>query len=105
MYKRQSYGNGKADAYYNMGDLYVDLEQYDSARHYLDKSLFLSPSRSIHYWSLAVMEAELGTFKSAYHYLDTFVTVPFLRLVLCALVVGIILVIVLHIISKHGRCV
>ena len=70
-----SYGNGKADAYYNMGDLYVDLEQYDSARHYLEKSLFLSPSRSIHYWSLAVMEAELGNFKSAYHYLDTFVMV------------------------------
>ena len=70
-----SYGNGKADAYYNMGDLYVDLEQYDSARHYLEKSLFLSPSRSISYWSLAVMEAELGNFKSAYHYLDTFVMV------------------------------
>ena len=70
-----SYGNGKAEAYYNMGDLYVDLEQYDSARHYLEKSLFLSPSRSIPYWSLAVMEAELGNFKSAYHYLDTFVMV------------------------------
>ena len=70
-----SYGNGKADAYYNMGDLYVDLEQYDSARHYLEKSLFLSPSRSIPYWSLAVMEAGLGNFKSAYHYLDTFVMV------------------------------
>lgn len=70
-----SYGNGKADAYYNMGNLYVDLEQYDSARHYLEKSLFLSPSRSIPYWSLAVMEAELGNFKSAYHYLDTFVMV------------------------------
>ena len=70
-----SYGNGKADAYYNMGDLYVDLEQYDSARHYLEKSLFLSPSRSIPYWSLAVKEAELGNFKSAYHYLDTFVMV------------------------------
>ena len=70
-----SYGNGKADAYYNMGDLYVDLEQYDSARHYLEKSLYLSPSRSIPYWSLAVMEAELGNFKSAYHYLDTFVMV------------------------------
>ena len=70
-----SYGNGKADAYYNMGDLYVDLVQYDSARHYLEKSLFLSPSRSIPYWSLAVMEAELGNFKSAYHYLDTFVMV------------------------------
>ena len=66
-----SYGNGKADAYYNMGDLYVDLEQYDSARHYLEKSLF----RSIPYWSLAVMEAELGNFKSAYHYLDTVVMV------------------------------
>lgn len=70
-----SYGNGKADAYYNMGDLYVDLEQYDSARHYLEKSLFLSPSRSIPYWSLAVMEVELGNFKSVYHYLDTFVMV------------------------------
>ena len=40
-----------------------------------EKSLFLSPSRSIPYWSLAVMEAELGNFKSAYHYLDTFVMV------------------------------
>jgi tetratricopeptide (TPR) repeat protein len=75
MLQHLSYGNGKADAYYNMGDLYVDLEQYDSARHYLEKSLFLSPSRSIPYWSLAVMEAELGNFKSAYHYLDTFVMV------------------------------
>ena len=70
-----SYGNGKADAYYNMGDLYVDLEQYDSARYYLEKSLLFSPSLSMSYWSLAVMEAELGNFKSAYHYLDTFVMV------------------------------
>ena len=31
--------------------------------------------RQIPYWSLAVMEAELGNFKSAYHYLDTFVMV------------------------------
>lgn len=67
--------NEKANAYYNMGDLYVDLEQYDSARYYLEKSLFLSPSHSMSYWSLAVMEAELGNFKSAYHYLDTFVMV------------------------------
>ena len=27
-----------ANAYYNMGDLYIDLEQYDSARYYLEKS-------------------------------------------------------------------
>ncbi len=61
--------------FYNMGALYVDLEQYDSARYYLEKSLLLSKSQAISYWSLAVMEAELGNFRSAYHYLDTFVMV------------------------------
>ena len=64
-----------ANAYYNMGDLYIDLEQYDSARYYLEKSLLLSSSWSMPYWSLAVMESELGNFQSAYHYLDTFVMV------------------------------
>lgn len=63
------------NAYYNMGDLYIDLEQYDSARYYLEKSLLLSSSWSMPYWSLAVMESELGNFQSAYHYLDTFVIV------------------------------
>ena len=61
--------------FYNIGDLYIDLGQYDSARHYLEKSLLFSPSLSMSYWSLAVMEAKLGNFKSAYHYLDTFVMV------------------------------
>lgn len=64
-----------ANAYYNMGDLYIDLEQYDSARYYLEKSLLLSSSWSMPYWSLAVMESEQGNFQSAYHYLDTFVMV------------------------------
>lgn len=63
------------NAYYNMGDLYIDLEQYDSARYYLEKSLLLSSSWSMPYWSLAVMESELGNFQSAYHYLDTVVMV------------------------------
>lgn len=63
------------NAYYNMGDLYIDLKQYDSARYYLEKSLLLSSSWSMPYWSLAVMESELGNFQSAYHYLDTFVMV------------------------------
>ena len=61
--------------FYNMGDLCIDLEQYDSARYYLEKSLLLSKSQAISYWSLAAMEAELGDFQSAYHYLDTFVMV------------------------------
>ena len=59
--------------FYNIGDLYIGLGQYDSARHYLEKSLLFSPSLSMSYWSLA--EAKLGNFKSAYHYLDTFVMV------------------------------
>lgn len=59
--------------FYNIGDLYIGLGQYDSARYYLEKSLLFSPSLSMSYWSLAVMEAKLGNFKSAYHYLDTFV--------------------------------
>ena len=59
----------------NMGDLYVSLEQYDSARYYLEKSLSLSPSRPMPYWSLAVMEADLKNFPSAYHYMDTFVMI------------------------------
>ena len=61
--------------FYNIGDLYIGLGQYDSARYYLEKSLLFSPSLSMSYWSLAVMEAKLGNFKSAYHYLDTFVMV------------------------------
>lgn len=61
--------------FYNIGDLYIGLGQYDSARHYLEKSLLFSPSLSMSYWSLAVMETKLGNFKSAYHYLDTFVMV------------------------------
>lgn len=61
--------------FYNIGDLYIGLGQYDSARYYLEKSLLFSPSLSMSYWSLAVMEAKLGNFKSAYHYLDTFAMV------------------------------
>lgn len=61
--------------FYNIGDLYIGLGQYDSARYYLEKSLLFSPSLSMSYWSLAVMEAKLGNFNSAYHYLDTFVMV------------------------------
>lgn len=68
-------GHEMTNAYYNMGDLYVDLEEYDSARYYLENSLLMSKSKAMPYWSLAVMEAELGNFRSAYHYLDTFVMV------------------------------
>lgn len=64
-----------ADYFYNIGGLYVDLEQYDSARYYLEKSLLMSRSQAMPYWSLAVMESELGNFQSAYHYLDTFVMI------------------------------
>lgn len=60
---------------YNIGDLYIDLEQYDSAKYYLEKSLLMSKPQSISYWSLAAMEADLGNYRSAYHYLDTFVVV------------------------------
>lgn len=61
--------------YYNMGNLYVDLEQYDSANYYLQKSLFISRAQLMPYWSFAVMKADLGDFRSAYHYLDTFVMI------------------------------
>lgn len=61
--------------YYNMGGLYVDLEQYDSASYYLKKSLYISKVQSMPYWSFAVMKAELGDFQSAYHHLDTFVMI------------------------------
>lgn len=61
--------------YYNIGDLYIDLEEYDSARYYLEKSLFHHRLGVIPYWSLAVMEAQLGNFQSAYHYMDTLVIV------------------------------
>ena len=62
--------------FYNIGDLYIGLGQYDSARSlFRERACSLSPSLSMSYWSLAVMEAKLGNFKSAYHYLDTFVMV------------------------------
>lgn len=84
-----------ANAYYNMGDLYVDLEQYDSAKYYLEKSLSLSKSQAMPYWSLAVMESELGNFRSAYHYLNTFVMVQ------DSLDVGKALTEVQHLVYKH----
>lgn len=59
--------------YYNIGDLYISVEEYDSARYYLEKSLSHHKFDVVPYWSLAVMEAELNNFQSAYHYLDTFV--------------------------------
>lgn len=55
--------------------MYIDLEEYDSARYYLEKSLFHHRLGVIPYWSLAVMEAQLGNFQSAYHYMDTLVIV------------------------------
>ena len=33
--------------FYNIGDLYIGLGQYDSARYYLEKSLLFSPSLSM----------------------------------------------------------
>ena len=85
----------RGDVFYNMGDLYIDLEQYDSAKHYLEKSLLFSKSQAIPYWSLAVMEAELGNFRSAYHYLDTFVVVQ------DSLNAGNVLSEVQHLVYKH----
>lgn len=57
--------------FYNIGDLYADMEQYDSARYYLNKSLPFSQT-GVSYWSLANVEFELGNFQLAYHYMDTF---------------------------------
>lgn len=63
------------DCFYNIGDLYIDMEQYDSARYYLKESTSSFRLEALPYWSLAWMEAELGNFQSAYHLLDTFVIV------------------------------
>ena len=50
--------------FYNIGDLYIGLGQYDSARSlFRERACSLSPSLSMSYWSLAVMEAEARKFQ------------------------------------------
>ncbi|MDO4181653.1 MAG: hypothetical protein Q4D36_10245, partial [Bacteroidales bacterium] len=55
---------------HNLGDLYLDKKQYDSACYYLEKSLLLLDDKRIAYWSLADLEAEQGNYEKAYYYLD-----------------------------------
>ncbi|WP_455673349.1 hypothetical protein [Phocaeicola sp.] len=58
---------------YHLGDLYLDYNEYDSARYYLNKSIELQGEKSISYYPLASLEADLGNFEKAYQYLDNYV--------------------------------
>lgn len=60
---------------YHMADLYIDVEDYDSARYYLEECKLDADMAHLRCWSLACLEAEQGNFETAYHCLDTYVTI------------------------------
>lgn len=57
---------------YNLGDLYLSANNYDSARYYLEKSLTLQEGEGLAYWSLSYLEYQLENYKTAYQYLDKY---------------------------------
>ncbi len=58
---------------YNIGELYLRIEQYDSARVYLNQCVQYKPNMK--YWALSWLEAMQDNYKSAYFYLDSCVTI------------------------------
>jgi serine phosphatase RsbU (regulator of sigma subunit) len=79
---RKVFENSKQDydralIYLNIGDLYYQLQTYDSAQHYLKLSRkFLHPEEdkdlaNLIYQSLAVNESRLGRYKHAIAYVDS----------------------------------
>ena len=68
------YGSHSYDTYcYNLGELYLRIEQYDSARFYLNQCVRYKPNMK--YWALSCLEAMHDNYKSAYYYLDSCVTI------------------------------
>ena len=63
------------DYCYNLGDLYIDTEDYDSAQYYLNKSLKFTGLKYMNYWSLSILEANLDHYQKAYQYLNRFVEI------------------------------
>lgn len=60
--------------YSNLGDLYLKIEVYDSARYYLEKSLQTDnlTTKGGGYYRLAELEEAIGDFKQACLYKDSF---------------------------------
>lgn len=55
--------------YSNIGNLYDDREEYDSARYYLQMSI---ANNEIGYWPLAYVEYHQGNYKEAFHNLERY---------------------------------
>lgn len=58
--------------YYNIGDLYLGLEEYDSAKYYLDSALSLPDAPISVYQSLSDLEKQLGDYQKAHHFLEEY---------------------------------
>lgn len=57
---------------HNLGNLYLDKKEYDSAHYYLENSLSLSGINALSSWTLADLEYERGNYKKAYLYLNQY---------------------------------
>lgn len=62
----------KSIYYYNIGDLYLGLEEYDSAKYYLDCALSLPDAPISVYYSLSNLEAQLGNYEKAHHFMEEY---------------------------------
>lgn len=63
---------GKSIYYYNIGDLYLGLEEYDSAKYYLDCALSIPDAPISVYQSLSDLEKQLGDYEKAHHFLEKY---------------------------------
>lgn len=63
---------GESIHYYNMGDLYLNLEEYDSAKYYLNYALSSSNVPISVYRSLSDLEKQLGDYEKAHHFLEEY---------------------------------
>lgn len=62
----------KSKYYYNMGDLYLSLAEYDSAKYYLNYTLSFSDAPISIYHSLSDLETQLGNYEKANSFLEEY---------------------------------
>lgn len=63
---------GKSIYYYNLGDLYLNVKERDSAKYYLNYALSLPSAPISLYYSLAYLEEQLGNYEKAHHFMKKY---------------------------------